>query len=342
MSFDLFGNEEQVIDQAEQALNRIPFGSEEARGAYEALLGAYRNSVRDLRRLVRVSDRTQAQMSALNQELQRRQEEAESALQRLRETQESLLQAEKLASLGGLVAGVAHEINTPVGITLTAASHLADQTEKLKQAFADGKIKRSDFETYLNMALEAARLVLANSQRAAELIQGFKQVAADQTSSERRRFNLLGYVREILLSLSPKLRQTGHEITIDIPATLEIDGYPGALSQVLTNLIMNSLQHGFADGRTGRMTILATLAHEDLIDLTYTDNGLGIPENIQPKIFDPFFTTRRGAGGTGLGLHIVFNIITRTLRGRIMVYSRPGEGTRFLIRFPRRIPDEPT
>ncbi|CAK0746040.1 histidine kinase [uncultured Gammaproteobacteria bacterium] len=298
-------------------------------------------SFHNLRRLVRISDLNQAQMGALNQELQRRREEAETALQRLQETQESLIQAEKLASLGGLVAGVAHEINTPVGVTLTAASHLADQTETLRRSFADGRIKRSDFETYLDTASEATRLILTNSQRAAELIQGFKQVAVDQTSSERRRFNLLGYVHEILLSLSPKLRQAGHEIIIDILEQIDLDGYPGALSQVLTNLIMNSLQHAFADGQIGRLTIHAQSMDNDIIDLTYSDDGRGVPEEIQPKIFDPFFTTRRGAGGTGLGLHIVFNIVTHTLRGRIMVHSRSGEGTRFLIRFPRLVPESP-
>jgi len=342
MTFNLFDNEEKVLEGGLKLSLRLEAESapQDIRAGVATLVDAYRKSIREQRRLVRVSDRQQEQLSAVNQELQRRREEAEQALQCLQEAQESLIQAEKLASLGALVAGVAHEINTPVGIALSSASHLADATADIRRLFEAGQIKKSDFRDYISTASEATGLILSNCDRAAQLIHGFKQVAVDQTSSERRRFGLKGYVQEVLLSLTPKLRQSKVEVFLDCSDDLELDGYPGALSQVLTNFVMNSVIHGFEDQRGGHIRISAQKLPGDLVEMKFSDNGKGMSQDIRNRIFDPFFTTKRGSGGNGLGLHIVFNIVTGSLKGQIAVESEPGQGTSFTILFPRIAPKE--
>ncbi|OIR02063.1 sensor protein ZraS [mine drainage metagenome] len=338
--FNLFDQEEKVLEsgQALSARLRAENAAPPLCDGVDRLLEAYRKSVREQRRLMRLSDRQQEQLSAVNQELQRRRAEAEQALSSLKEAQDSLIQAEKLASLGALVAGVAHEINTPVGIALASSSHLADATAAMGRLFEDGQLRKSDFADYLATAREASALIQGNCERAAQLINSFKQVAADQTSEERRRFRLADYLHEILLSLSPKLRQTRTETEIDCPPGLELDSYPGALSQIVANLVLNALLHGFGEERGGRIRLAARLDAADMVRLTVEDNGAGIADDIRGRIFDPFFTTRRGQGGNGLGLHIVFNIVTGSLKGHIAVESAPGQGTRFLVDFPRITP----
>jgi signal transduction histidine kinase len=339
-AFNLFDHEEKVLEDGLNLTLRLEAESapKDLRDGVSSLVNAYRKSTREQRRLVRVSDRLQEQLSAVNQELQRRREEAENALLRLKEAQDSLIQAEKLASLGSLVAGVAHEINTPVGIALASASHLADSTQDTRRLFEDGVIKKSDFRDYIATATDATALILANCERAAQLINGFKQVAVDQTSSERRRFALKGYIQEVLLSLSPKLRQMQIEVELDCPSDLELDGFPGALSQVLTNFVMNSIIHGFEDRRGGQITIAAKKLEDDIVEIKYSDDGNGMTSDIKNRIFDPFFTTKRGSGGNGLGLHIVFNIVTGSLKGQIAVESELGQGTSFTLLFPRVAP----
>ena len=274
--------------------------------------------------------------------LRRSRDAAEQALRELKETQASLIQAEKMASLGQLVAGVAHEVNTPIGITITGASQLVVLIDELARKHADGTIKRSDFQRFLADGREMARLILANGTRAADLVQSFKMVAVDQSSDERRRFELASYVDELLRSLRPTYKDLkGLDIAVDSPEGLEFDSYPGALSQVLTNLIINALTHAFTPDQPGRIAITARSLTPDIVELEVADNGTGIPAAIQPKIFDPFFTTRRGRGGSGLGLHIVYNLVTGTLRGTIAVTSVPGEGTRFTLRLPRVAPAAP-
>ncbi|CAK0746461.1 hypothetical protein CCP1ISM_2410001 [Azospirillaceae bacterium] len=240
-----------------------------------------------------------------------------------------------MASLGGLVASVAHEISTPVGITVTAASHLAEETERLRRSLIQGRIRKSDFEDFMSLATEASQLILANSRRAAELINGFKQVAVDQTTSDRRRFNLKSYIEEILMSLRPRLRQAGHQVRLECPESIELNNYPGALSQIVTNLVMNALLHGFPSGQAGAMALMIEEQAGDWLEMHFTDNGLGIAPEVRDKIFEPFFTTKKGAGGTGLGLYVVQCIVTRTLRGTIVLDSQEQQGTGFRIRFPR-------
>lgn len=261
---------------------------------------------------------------------------AERALDELKATQASLIQAEKMASLGQLVAGVAHEVNTPIGITITGASQLQALIGELSDRHTANALKKSDFQRFLNDGMEMATLILSNSTRAANLVQSFKLVAVDQSSDERRPFLLRDYIDELLRSLHPTYKaRTALTIDVACPADLELDGYPGALSQILTNLIMNALVHALDPEQPGRIAIAARLLGPDMVELSVGDDGNGIAPDVLPKIFDPFFTTRRGAGGSGLGLHIVYNLVTGRLHGTIGVESRSGEGTRFTLRFPR-------
>ncbi|OWR30713.1 hypothetical protein CDO73_08940 [Saccharibacillus sp. O23] len=256
-----------------------------------------------------------------------------AALTDLRGAQKQLVEAEKMAALGGLVAGIAHEINTPVGIGVTAASHLRDKTRELRSGFEEGRMKRSELSAYLSMADESAEIVSANLSRAAELIRGFKQVAADQSSEERRTFNVKAYVREVLVSLGPQLKRTRIRTRLDGDDDLELNGYPGALSQIVTNLVVNSVTHAFGEGEEGNIFIDARRQGNG-VRLVYRDDGRGMAPEVSAKIFDPFFTTNRSGGGTGLGMHIVFNLVTQSLGGSIVCDSGPGQGTTFDIYLP--------
>ncbi len=357
--FDLFGAEERALASAEALARRVVDSPDDVKDGVAALRDAYRRSVREQRRLVKVSDRQQAQLGTLNQELARRSAEAEEALDRLKDAQETLVQAEKLASLGALVAGIAHEINTPLGIALSCASHLADATTRMGALAAADDMGIDDFERYVATATDTSTLILANCERAAALIRSFKQVAVDRTSSERRHFDLATSIGETLVSLGPRLRQAGHRIAVSCPTGLDIDGYPGALSQVLTNFVMNAVIHGFDEGVVGTIAITAEAVAANQVRLVTApdgtlsitaepvtgsqirlicrDDGKGIPEQHLGRIFDPFFTTRRGTGGTGLGLHVVYNLVTGPLQGSLAVASELGQGTTFTMTFPRAL-----
>lgn len=272
-------------------------------------------------------------------QLQAQIEETQQALQRLRDTQAQLVQSERLASLGGLVAGIAHEVNTPIGVGVTAASFLSDQVNTIRKDIESGNLTKSRFNIFLEHCQESSDILLNNLQRAADLVQSFKKVAVDQSSDEHRKIGLAGYIEELLTSLRPKYKHTGHRIEVDCDDSIEMETVPGALSQVLTNLIVNSLTHAFLEGDNGVMTIAAD-QDADGITLTYSDDGQGIPEQYLSKIFDPFFTTKRGQGGSGLGLHIVFSLVHQTLGGHISVHSSPNTGTKFTIRLPRSIKEK--
>ncbi|WP_448188606.1 sensor histidine kinase [Azospirillum sp. sgz301742] len=257
----------------------------------------------------------------------------------LRTAQSHLVQTEKMVALGSLVAGVAHEINSPLGVAVTAASLLADRTRDLTASFEAGQMRRADFEEYLRTATEVTGCVQGNLDRAARLVSSFKQVAVDQASEDHRSFALKAYIDEVMQSLSVSLRKAGLEVRVECPADIEVEGFPGAFGQLLTNLAMNSMLHAYEPGQHGRLT-LAVRAQDDQVELRFSDDGQGIPEDVQARIFEPFYTTARGRGSTGLGLHIVFNLVTQRLRGRIAVESAPDEGTTFVIRFPRCVPPE--
>jgi ligand-binding sensor domain-containing protein/signal transduction histidine kinase len=262
-------------------------------------------------------------------------EDLEQALKQLRIAQAQLVQSEKLASLGALVAGVAHEINTPVGVSVTAASALQDWAQRVQQQQAAAKLTRSELDRFLAVAGESTQILLKNLQRAADLIQSFKQVAVDQSSGERRRFELKAYIEEVLLSLAPKLNRTPHKVVVECPA-LSVDSFPGALAQILTNFISNSLAHAFRPGQAGLIRVTVT-QEGDTVVLRYGDDGVGIPAENLSRIYDPFFTTKRGSGGSGLGMHIVYNLVTQLLGGTITVSSTEGRGTVFEVRFPAEL-----
>ena len=259
----------------------------------------------------------------------------QKALTELQLMQDHLVQSEKLASLGALVAGIAHELNTPIGNGLMAISTLEQRAKTFRGQVEQG-LRRSDLEAFLGQVETAGMIATRNLERAAELISSFKRVAVDQTSVQRRAFELAEFVHEILLTLQPMIKRSPAQVEVHIP-TLVIDGYPGPLGQVVSNLIQNSLVHAFGDRPQGLISITAQ-AEEDQIRLTIGDDGCGIPAELVRRVFDPFFTTRLGKGGSGLGLHIVHNIVTGMLGGHIELLQRADGGARFVITFPRCAP----
>lgn len=260
----------------------------------------------------------------------------QESLDELHRTQQKLVQSEKMASLGGLVAGVAHEINTPVGLGLTAASFLGRKVHDLRGMLQEEALTRSKLEAFLDNVDEASQSILTNLGRAGELIQGFKKVAVDQTTGEKRAFGVAEYISEVLLSLRHEYRRGGHEVVVDCPDDLTIESYPGAFVQVLTNLVMNSLMHGFENRENGQITIAAREDGDDVV-VEYTDDGAGMDAKTLRNMYEPFFTTKRARGGTGLGMQIVFNLVTQKLGGEIRCESSPGEGTRFFITVPKLV-----
>lgn len=277
-----------------------------------------------------VVQRTNA-LSLSNQELSK-------TLQTLQQAQDELVRSEKLVALGSLVAGIAHELNTPIGNSLMAATTLEDHTKDMAAAIAEGALRRSTLDQFVSTNQTATDILIRNLRRASELISSFKQVAVDQASSQRRNFHLIEVVNEIIITLGPTLKKTPFKIDCDIDDSLWLDSYPGALGQILVNLINNALLHGF-DGRVqGLIKVQAYASRPGWVELTVTDNGNGIAEDNLQKIFDPFFTTKLGQGGSGLGLNIVHNLATGVLGGRIEVASQVDWGTRFTLLLPLTAP----
>lgn len=266
------------------------------------------------------------------EELVQQKEELQITLDRLNETQAQLIQSEKLAALGGLVSGVAHEINTPVGISVTAASSLAEETRKMAEQYKANKISRAEFKEYLNAANQSATLILSNMERTATMVQSFKQVSVDQSTEQQRKFKLKEYTEDVIRSLYPRLKGKKIRINIEIDDKLVLNSYPGAYAQILTNLVLNSMVHGFENKEMGIISISAQLEDNNLI-LDYRDDGRGISEEHLSKIFDPFFTTNKKAG-TGLGLHIVYNIVNQKLNGSISCNSEKEKGVSFKMKIP--------
>jgi signal transduction histidine kinase/purine-cytosine permease-like protein len=266
-------------------------------------------------------------------QLQEKAQQLEQTLHNLKQAEAQLIQTEKMAALGGLVAGIAHEINTPIGIGVTATSFLVEKTDAFFELFESGKMKRSDLEKFLDMAQQSSRMTLTNLDRAAALIQSFKQVAVDQSSESKRIFNLSTYLDEILFQLHPKLKTTKLIVEVRGDRHLNLNSYPGAFSQIVTNLVINSLLHAYESDQAGQLT-LSFRQQDYQVIFEYVDDGQGIsPENLG-KIFEPFFTTRRRQGGSGLGLHIVYNLVTQKLSGTIQCESQIGIGTKFVITLP--------
>ncbi|MEO0534066.1 MAG: ATP-binding protein [Cyanobacteria bacterium P01_A01_bin.123] len=266
-------------------------------------------------------------------QLNEKAQQLEQTLDSLRQAEDQLIQTEKMAALGRLVAGIAHEINTPIGIGVTATSLLAEKTDAFALHFKVGLIKRSELEKFLSTAQQSSQMALKNLERAAELIQSFKQVAVDQSSESKRVFNVKSYLEEILLQLSPKLKATQHQVVIQGDPTLSLNSFPGAFSQIVTNFVMNSILHAYPMDDHGFITLDFYQCSSQFV-FVYADEGSGIPAENLGKIFEPFFTTKRGQGGSGLGLHIVYNLVTRKLGGTIRCESQLAEGTKFTIVLP--------
>ena len=271
--------------------------------------------------------------ATLEQKVRDRTKELQSTLDQLNATQAELIRNEKLSALGSLVAGVSHELNTPIGNSLTIASTIQDNIRDFKKDVATGLSKRR-LDDFIEHTEQGTEILMSGLRSAAELITSFKQVAVDQTSMNRRTFNVHTTINEVLVSLAPSIRKFKHQIQNNIPVEVTMDSYPGPLGQVITNLINNALIHAFEKRTDGQLTLSGSLDIPGYIILSVQDNGIGIPEEHLGKLFDPFFTTKLGKGGSGLGLHIVYNVVTKSLGGRISVQSEVGVGTVFLIMLP--------
>jgi PAS domain S-box-containing protein len=273
-------------------------------------------------------------------EMRKARDAAETALRNLRDTQASLIEAEKLAALGRLVAGVAHEVNNPVGISLTVASALERKTANFADEVARGDLRRSSLNEFLETSRDASGQLVANLNRAAELIQSFKQVAADRNYSDQRTFDLADLTEQVVMSLRPGLRKRNLTLNVECQPNLIMNSYPGPYGQVLTNLFLNAVAHAFPDGKPGVVDIRVREFGKEDVEIIFADNGCGMSLDVRRRAFDPFFTTRRDQGGTGLGLHIVYSIVTSRLGGRLDLDTEPGGGTRIQIVLPRVAPLE--
>jgi PAS domain S-box-containing protein len=286
--------------------------------------------------------RAEAALQASQQELRGARDAAEAALRNLRETQNSLIEAEKLAALGRLVAGVAHEINNPVGTSVTVASALERKTAAFAAEVAQGNVRRSSLNEFLEISREASSQLVANLNHAAELIQSFKQVATDRSYSNQRIFDLGDLTEQIVKSLRPGLGKQNLTLYVECQPNLTMNSYPGPYGQVLTNLFLNSVAHAFPDGKAGTIEIKVRASVNDHVEVLFFDDGCGMSLDVRRKAFDPFFTTRRDQGGTGLGLHIVYSIVTNCLGGRLNLDSEPGKGTMIKLILPCVAPTQTT
>jgi signal transduction histidine kinase len=269
----------------------------------------------------------------IEDELRKRNTELATSMETIQMAKDQLVESERMASLGGLVAGIAHDVNTPLGVSVTATSFLQDRVKKLQSAYDDKKLTGSTMTSFLSEAQQTITLLTNNLNRASDLISSFKQVAVDQTSEEVREINVSEYLTEVVQSLAPNFKKTQHTIDIHCPDDLSIKCAPGVLAQILTNMIMNSLIHGFEDKSKGAITLEISEQDGNLI-IDYSDDGRGLDEGTLARHFDAFFTTRRGKGGSGLGTHIMYNLVTQTLAGSIEAFSQPNEGLQYKITIP--------
>jgi signal transduction histidine kinase len=266
-------------------------------------------------------------------ELRKRNVELASSVETIQLAKDQLVESERMASLGGLVAGIAHDVNTPLGVGVTATSFLQERIKHLNDAYDSKKLTGSTMTSFLSDAQQTLTLLGTNLNRASDLISSFKQVAVDQASEAEREINVRHYLNEVVHSLAPNFKKTQHSIDINCPDDINIQCAPGVLAQIITNMVMNSLIHGFENVQKGSISI--SISHVgSRLKIDYKDDGVGLPEGSLDKHFDAFFTTRRGKGGSGLGTHIMYNLVTQTLRGDIEVKSKPNKGVAYKISFP--------
>jgi PAS domain S-box-containing protein len=287
-------------------------------------------SVRDLTDLHRLNK----ELAESKQQLETTNHDLEHMIEDLGNTHKQLVESEKLASLGSLVAGVAHEINTPLGISVTSSTVMHEEVNQLQGKFENDTLKRSELEAFFKQANQACQILQTNLNRASDLIRSFKQVAVDQTVDDLRNINLKKYIDEILISIGPSFKYSKVTVEADCDEDIDIETHPGALSQIISNLALNSMTHAYDESSEGVIRIKSYQDNESIV-IEYSDDGKGISEENLKNIFTPFFTTRRGSGGSGLGLSIVYNLVTGTLRGNITAESVEGKGTDFRIVFPQ-------
>ncbi len=252
---------------------------------------------------------------------------------KVRELTYKLIETEKMVAIGELVAGVAHEINTPIGVAVTATSKMESKTKILIESFNKSELTKDELNEYLEIIQRGLTISLKNLERANELIQSFKQVAVDQSSEDKRKFNVCKYFCEILMTLEPKFKNSDYKINLNCNIDLELYSFAGAYSQILTNLIMNSFIHGFKNLKSGEINIYLSIKDEKLV-IIYMDNGVGIVKENIKRVFEPFFTTNRENGGSGLGMAVVYNLITQRLNGKIEIESESEKGIKFFIEIP--------
>jgi signal transduction histidine kinase len=274
----------------------------------------------------KVQQRTMALKEANNELIQ--------TLEKLHQFQRQMVQNEKMASLGDMVAGVAHEVNTPIGLGVTASTMMLDRLSDMRKAFEDKTLKASSLSKFIAEGEENLNIIYRNLNRAAELISSFKQVAVDQSSENNRVFSFAKLMDEILMSMRPKLKKVKHLINVSCADNLVVESKAGPINQIMINLIMNSIIHGFEDVDKGQIDITIESIDDNKVSIEFKDNGKGIPEHLRKRIFDPFVTTKRGQGGSGLGMHLVYNLVTQALNGSISIVSEEGQGVEFRIIFP--------
>ncbi len=284
----------------------------------------------------------------LNNQLEKRVQERTSALEQsnleltqtlhhLEGAKDELVRNEKLVSLGSLVAGIAHELNTPIGIAVLTASTLHDEARGFKQSLAQG-ITKSTLNLFVEHNLEGMSLIENNLNRAAHLIGSFKELSVDQTSERRRIFVLGEVIEEIILSLGPTLKSTTHQLEVNIPEGILMDAYPGPLGQICINLINNALLHGLEERSEGLIRVTARDVDDDYVEIIVSDNGKGMSEDVAHHVFDPFFSTKMGKGGSGLGMHIVYNIVSKYFGGKIRLETELNQGSRWILLLKKESP----
>lgn len=276
--------------------------------------------------------------NTLEHKVQLRTSELEAALRNINQAHQELARIERMASLGSMVAGVAHELNTPIGNCLLVASTLEEEVQKFQESFLRGTVRRSELEQLITCSAESSALLLRGLHQAAHLVGDFKQVAVDQSNVQRRQFNLHTMLFELTSLLMPGISKTPYILVLDIPSDIQMDSFPGPIGQIFTNLINNSVAHGFNGRDYGNMR-LAAKVEDDKVAISFTDDGVGIPPEILHRIYEPFFTTRFGRGGSGLGLSITYNIVTNVLGGEIQAVSEPDKGCCFTITIPMITPN---
>lgn len=351
-AFDLYRDRPDMLDNIKRAIAGESFTS-----TFEYLdhvFEAHHNKLIDtegetacLGILVDITERARAEarVRGLNDELEHRvlerttelaetNKQLTQALETLHKAQEELIRSEKLAGLGSLVAGVAHELNTPLGVSLTAISQFQEKTFAINRSYGSDNLAQEEFEYYLANAGKTTEIILHNIERAAGLIRSFKQVAVDQTSEETRLIDLKQYFHMVVESLKPELKKGQHRVEIDCPEKIEIETYPGYLAQILSNLVINSVQHGFGEEHPGGLISIQASYSDDAVTVVYRDNGRGMSKEVMARIFEPFFTTSRSKGGSGLGLSIVYNLVNYKLKGKLDCLSTPNLGMSMTLVFP--------